>query len=54
MGDNADTPAGVTTGELAAVLQAMDEKYRLLFDALGRQGGSSRAEVETKEEIHPL
>ena len=32
----------------------MDEKYRSLFDVLSRQGGSLRAEVETKEEIHPL
>ncbi|WVZ90773.1 hypothetical protein U9M48_037041, partial [Paspalum notatum var. saurae] len=54
MGDNTDAPRGVTAGELAAVLQAMDEKYRSLFDALSRQVGSSRAEVEAKEEIHPL
>jgi hypothetical protein len=54
MGDKLEASAGVTAGELAAVLQAMDEKYRSLFDVLSRQGGSLRSEVETKEEIHPL
>jgi hypothetical protein len=54
MGDTPEASAGVTAGELAAVLQAMDEKYRSLFDVLSRQGGSLRSEVETKEEIHPL
>ena len=48
MGDK-DASAGVTAGELAAVLKAMDEKYSSLFDALNKQGGSSRAEVETKD-----
>uniref|UniRef100_A0ACD5Y0Z4 Uncharacterized protein n=1 Tax=Avena sativa TaxID=4498 RepID=A0ACD5Y0Z4_AVESA len=32
----------------------MYEKYKSLFDALSKQGGSSRSESETKEEIHPL
>ncbi|SPT18889.1 unnamed protein product [Triticum aestivum] len=32
----------------------MDEKYRLLFEAIGKQGGSSKSEPEIKEEIHPL
>jgi len=54
MGDKPEASAGVTAEELAAVLRAMDEKYRSLFDVLSIQGGSSRAEVETKEEIHPL
>ncbi|KAK1604216.1 hypothetical protein QYE76_027889 [Lolium multiflorum] len=56
MGDkSADAPSGVTSGELAAVLQAMDEKYKPLFDALlSKEGGNSRTEIETKEEIHPL
>ncbi|CAN6195794.1 unnamed protein product [Urochloa humidicola] len=53
MGETSDA-SGVTARELAAVLQAMDEKYRSLFDALSKQGGSLRAEAETKEEIHPL
>ena len=53
MGDK-DASPGVTAGELVAVLKAMDEKYSSLFDALSRQGGSLRAEVKTKEEIHPL
>lgn len=46
--------ASVTAGELAAVLQSMDEKYRALFDAISKQAGSSRSEIEAKEEIHPL
>ena len=54
MGDNSDKPSAVTAGELAAVLQAMDEKYKSLFDALSKQGGSSRPEGEIREEIHPL
>lgn len=49
-----DKQSAVTTGELAALLQAMDEKYKSLFDALSKQGGSSRSEGELKEEIHPL
>ena len=49
-----DKQSAVTSGELAAVLQAMDEKYGSLFDALSKQGGSSRSEVDIKEEIHPL
>ena len=51
MGDNTST---VTTGELAALLQAMDEKYRSLSDAISKQAGSSRAEPEVKEEVHPF
>lgn len=54
MADKDDAPATVTAGELAAVLQAMDEKYRPLFDALSKLGGGSRPEVEVKEEVHPL
>jgi hypothetical protein len=47
MGDkSADAPSGVTSGELAAVLQAMDEKYKPLFDALlSKEGGNSRTEI---------
>jgi hypothetical protein len=44
----------VTTKELAALLQAMDEKYRLLFDAICKQGENSRPEIEAKEDVHPL
>ncbi|XP_037437225.1 uncharacterized protein LOC119320042 isoform X2 [Triticum dicoccoides] len=47
-------PTGVTAGELAAVLRAMDEKYRLLFETIGKQGESSKLEAEVKEDIHPL
>ena len=54
MAGNENAPAGVTAGELAAVLQAMDEKYRVLFDAINKQAGNSRSEVEIKEEVHPL
>jgi hypothetical protein len=50
-----EAPSGVTSGELTAVLQAMDEKYKPLFDALlSKEGGNSRTEIETKEEIHSL
>jgi hypothetical protein len=38
MGDTPEASAGVTAGELAAVLQAMDEKYRSLFDVLSKTG----------------
>lgn len=54
MGDKNIVPAAVTTGELAALLQAMDERYMTLFDAINKQAASSRPEVEVKEEIHPL
>lgn len=54
MGDNNGTPAAVTTGELAALLQAMDQRYGALFDTISRQAGNARSEVEVKEEIHPL
>ncbi|XP_071681833.1 uncharacterized protein [Lolium perenne] len=54
MGDKSDKPSVVTSGELVAVLQAMDEKYRFMFDALSKQGGSSRPDGEIKEDIHPL
>ncbi|XBI73823.1 hypothetical protein VPH35_067484 [Triticum aestivum] len=54
MGDKDAAPSGVTAGELAAVLQAMDDKYRLLFEAMSKQGGSSKPEAEVKEEVHPL
>ena len=53
MAGNNNAPAAVTAGELAAVLQAMDEKYQVLFDAISKQG-ASRSEGETKEEVHPL
>ena len=53
MGDK-DASAGVTAGELAAVLQAMDERYRSLFDAISKQAASSKSETEPKEEVHPL
>lgn len=51
MGDNVGDLAVVTAGEFAAVLQAMDEKYRMRFDTLRRQGGGTRIEPEIKEEI---
>uniref|UniRef100_A0ACD5W740 Uncharacterized protein n=1 Tax=Avena sativa TaxID=4498 RepID=A0ACD5W740_AVESA len=54
MGDNNGASTAVTTTELAALLQAMDERYRLLFDAISKQAGNSRPELEIKEEIHPL
>ena len=54
MGDKDAAPSGVTAGELAAVLRAMDEKYRLLFETIGKQGESSKLEAEVKEDIHPL
>lgn len=47
-------PSTVTVGELAAVLEAMDARYKSLFDAMSKQGESSRSEGENKEEIHPL
>lgn len=50
MGENVNAPAAVTAGELAAVLQSMDEKYRALFDAISKQAGNSRPETEAKEE----
>ena len=54
MAGEASTPVAVSSGELAAVLQAMDEKYNKLFDALSKQQGGGRQETEVKEEIHPL
>ena len=39
----------VTSAELAAVLQEIDEKYSKFFDALSKQGGGSRPEVEARE-----
>lgn len=54
MGDNEGVPAAVTAGELAAVLQAMDERYKSLFDAISKQAGNSRPEGEAKEDVHPL
>ena len=44
----------VTSGELAAVLRAMDEKYRTLFDTISKQAAGPRPEIEAKEEVHPL
>uniref|UniRef100_A0ACD5WUH8 Uncharacterized protein n=1 Tax=Avena sativa TaxID=4498 RepID=A0ACD5WUH8_AVESA len=54
MGGNEGEPAAVTTRELAAVLQAMDERYMSLFDAISKQVGSPRPESEVKEDAHPL
>ena len=54
MGENVNALAAVTAGELAVVLQSMDEKYRALFDAISKQAGNSRPETEAKEEIPPL
>ena len=56
MGNMAETgsESKVTVGELAAVLEALDAKYKPLFDALSKKGESSRADGESKEEIHPL
>uniref|UniRef100_A0ACD6ARQ2 Uncharacterized protein n=1 Tax=Avena sativa TaxID=4498 RepID=A0ACD6ARQ2_AVESA len=53
-GDESGSTSGVTAKELAAVLQAMDEKYRLLFDAICKQGENSRPEIEAKEDVYPL
>lgn len=54
MAGEEDAPSVVTVKELAAVLQAMDEKYKVLFDAIRKQGESSKSESEMKEEVHPL
>ncbi|KAM3368389.1 hypothetical protein ACQJBY_016747 [Aegilops geniculata] len=54
MAGNGSAPAAVTAGELAAVLQAMDEKYSALLEAISKQATSSKSDVEMKEEIHPL
>uniref|UniRef100_A0ACD5ZSN4 Uncharacterized protein n=1 Tax=Avena sativa TaxID=4498 RepID=A0ACD5ZSN4_AVESA len=32
----------------------MDERYRLLFDAISKQGNNSRYEIDAKEDVHPL
>jgi hypothetical protein len=44
----------VTVKELAAVLQAMDEKYKVMFGAIWKQWESSKLENEMREEVHPL
>ena len=54
MAGEEDAPSVVTVKELVAVLQAMDEKYKVLFDAIQKQGESSKSENEMKEEVHPL
>lgn len=54
MAEKDGSPSVVTARELAAVLQAMDEKYKALFDAISKQGESSRPESEVKEDVHPL
>jgi hypothetical protein len=54
MADESGAPTALTVSDLATVLQAMDEKYRLLVDAIIKKGESSRSEVENKEEVHPL
>jgi hypothetical protein len=43
----------ITTRELATVLEAMDERYRPLFDAMSKQARGSKPEGEN-EETHPL
>ena len=48
-----ETSTSVSAGELTAFLQAMDDRYKNLFDALSKQQGG-RQETEVKEEIHPL
>lgn len=45
MAEISDAPA-VTSGELAAVLRAMDEKYRALFDAISKQASSSNQRLK--------
>lgn len=55
MAGEVSTSTPVTSGELAAVLRAMDERYSQMFDALSKQqGGGARQDSEVKEEIHPL
>ncbi|KAK1614827.1 hypothetical protein QYE76_020344 [Lolium multiflorum] len=55
MAGEVSTPTPVTSGELAAVLRAIDERYSQMFDALSKQqGGGARQDSEVKEEIHPL
>ena len=49
-----DAPSVVIVKELIAVLQAMDEKYKVLFDAFQKQGESSKSHNEMKDEVHPL
>jgi hypothetical protein len=49
-----DVTLVVTVKELAAVLQAMDEKYKVMFGAIRKQGESSKLENEMREEVHPL
>jgi len=52
MGDNTDAP-GVTAGELAAVLQAMDEKYKLcLMHSADKQRAQEQMERPRKKFIH--
>lgn len=49
-----ETSTPVSAGELTAFLQAMDDRYKTLFDALSKQQGGGRQETEVKEEMHPL
>ena len=44
-------PSVVTVKELAAVLEAMDKRYKDLFDAIRKQGESSNSESEAKGEV---
>jgi hypothetical protein len=36
MGDKSDKQLAITSGELAELLQAMDDKYKSMFDALSK------------------
>jgi hypothetical protein len=38
-----DVPSVVIVKELAAVLQAMNEKYKVMFGAIRKQGESSKS-----------
>jgi hypothetical protein len=55
-GDETGSASGVTTVELAARLQAMDERYRSLFEAIGKKAEMPKQETEgiVKEDVHPL
>jgi hypothetical protein len=44
-----DVPSVVTVKELAAVLQAMDEKYKVMFGAIRKHGKSSKSENEMRK-----
>jgi hypothetical protein len=54
-GDESRSASRVTTKELAALLQAMNDKYRLLFDAMCKQDDNSRPDqIKAREDVHPL